>query len=114
MIPQMEMLDTKRYNAPSFTRITYHTTEGREFWAPLIAAASRSVQVMEMASVAEGRHAAHSEHQRRPYLCSVVRAWLEVATSCEGRTLGWVLPPSSPASGKGQPELHLVLGHGAG
>jgi hypothetical protein len=50
----MELLDTKRYQAPEFTRLSYHTSEARAFWAPAIQGASRIVSVAEMESVVQG------------------------------------------------------------
>lgn len=50
----MEMLDTSRWNAPSFTRTTFHSTRAQEFWQSHIRRAGNSVELAEMESIVHG------------------------------------------------------------
>lgn len=50
----MDLLDTKRFQAPSFTRVTFHSSAGRDYWGPMIESANRGSYEAELMSVAQG------------------------------------------------------------
>lgn len=62
MIEPMELLDTTRWQAPSFTRMSYHTTEARKYWAPLIQLMNGTVADLEIRSIAAGLRSCGTIH----------------------------------------------------